>query len=615
MLMGRILLPVERVDSSMQMPRASMHASSPRNTQDDPQPHTSPQATVQQKNPVAQHQTGPPPPPRRTASVLSGSSNATMAKFNTHTFECALLESKVWIRKICFERAFEPLVSLEETGESFPAKHVHASAVALRYRVTKLDSQTKSESAVPCGDSFHIRLFSDTDNVHFAPMHVAEQADDCGLHTAYVLLPPWRGLFSIDLRLVHVAGEGMTDPTPALEARLKHPAGVMGDLELSVAGPVFFNIAPDFAGLLMVDNPARLPAQAQLCSGTSDLLDRHGWWLPAHDAAYALFRPHHMDWVPASGCKTNFYNGFLAKDMLATRARDRPIALIGESVMQHVHYQILQHADADNMDWSHIGEYYFGDMVRTPLYAKYSRDSVPGLAPNTVSHGLAVLEATWVGSQDMLWKDVPVRTPIIAIISGANDMMRSTMAKWRAGVETFLQHLEGWDGTLVWISSPIRVYKCGGSPGQYECFDGDRKEICRTPLNPENPQRVFKPHPDGLLTPTGQPVGTYDWEPKRSGHWAPVMRLFNTYDRMRAANDIARELLQKMRPYPRSRFIDMGTLSDALSPDFCCDGVHWCGPDEYFKHAAVGRWHPTCFLTNVIANSLLNLVDQILPRP
>eukprot|EP00899_Mesostigma_viride_P023061 jgi/Mesvir1/393/Mv11284-RA.2 len=565
-------------------------------------------------------------------------------------FACEDVTSRLWKRRLCFE-------PVAPYGPPCPPGDVNCiGELVIRMFVRKQVIPESGQAPPPdqwengCGDSYRARFTSVNEDTWFASLNVIE-GEACGSAYEIVFQPPaHRGKYKMELRLIHVDGEGMLDPSRNLswsegilwtETRYQGPT--VYNLRLLPHGTLEIEVA-DFAHSLASHggiNSDHHGLKPQCTSG-----DHRGRWTLADDLRYPPFEGEPFQWLPYD-CRYRMYTTTAIRGCLQ-RKPNMHVMMVGESILQEM-YQITQR---------HLN----GTQLRaTEAYANYywplSHEDHPEDDPRPfhnqirfrMRHGLGVINPVM---KDLAaqWREGHLHRPsVLVMLCAHNDMMRRSMEEYISNLNELISIIRDdaqHEGRIIWVTAPARLYKVSGSPGECRCPGGKSKDcgpmgedphcwcVCNE-MGSWTRERVVTGgsfvEPEGWLLqdpemPSGMSVreermqpfptgtGLLSWE--NPGVWDDRQRrdisralplVHNTYPRVKWANRKAVEMLKAAFP-GRVDVLDFEALTEALTPDYCIDGIHWGCRHDYLLERVNMPWHCRNLGSATLSNMLVNML-------
>jgi hypothetical protein len=456
------------------------------------------------------------------------------------------------------------------------------------------DASSRRDAALPCAT--HRTL---------AGARLSEPL--CGVHALRFVVPPDAPSYEPDVWVVHVDGEGMTDPT---EPRL-FPLNLLD----KQGGPRLFNVrALGFPGRLRVaagylrrggpwdayeahsaadadadDGGAGAAARAQL--PVCDSGEAPGRWVVTH-ALYPAVPGEPLAWAPY-GCRWPHVSGPRLAACVAQLGR---VKFMGESTMGQLYETMLMHANTSSFMWpTRLPEHPQRLMAMTDrMRARGLHDEYHGLATMLDGEGKED-KGGGAAAELRAWKP-----HVVVHLQTANDAARDTFARFRERLAEYLRRVvalreEKPDvaSTVLWITAPVRHYKAGNGPGSAACPEGTLAS-CRASDAGTAYMHV------------GDQVA---WK----SHVAAPPLFYGTLDRRRAFN--AHAVATVRAALPHVRVVDFEAMTEALPSDICLDGEHWgCtfqGWQNRHREPFQCRSLAHLTLANVVANVMCgDLLDE-----
>eukprot|EP00899_Mesostigma_viride_P023016 jgi/Mesvir1/389/Mv11281-RA.1 len=396
-----------------------------------------------------------------------------------------------------------------------------------------------------CGDSFRARFFTAHDEIWFASLLVdqggffsasasllsspqGDGGDDaggtgganddgnrgasgsggssstggghCSHRYEIIFQPPMQAAeYRMEMRLLHVDGEGMADPhgiewgaAVAWQERGYNGQTVYnlrfvanGTLQVRPSSHESTGRHADHHGLGRRRDRGHLdraplsslsPADRHLVLPQCTSGDHRGRWTLADDLRYPPFEGEPFQWLPYD-CRYRMYTTDAIRGCLL-RKPDMRVYLLGESIL-HDMYSLLQlHLNGTkervNDVWSNYywPRYHSGwdDIDPRPFHNRFR---------HTMVHGLGILlGALRAAVQEWAHSDEGPPS-VLVLLSAHNDMMRRSREEYEANVRTVVTILKDeaqFKGRIIWVIAPIRLYKLPGVPGECRCPGGKSDE-------------------------------------------------------------------------------------------------------------------------------------------
>eukprot|EP00899_Mesostigma_viride_P012993 jgi/Mesvir1/21695/Mv04115-RA.1 len=571
--------------------------------------------------------------------------------FVHHDFACHEVNANQWTRRICFGKLLR--LDAEKDPEAPEVSRTSSSLQRLgllRLAVT-IDTTGRSGPRSPkakCGDTIRARFVSDEGLVWFAS--VMEKQSTCRSYELVFEPPPHPGNYWLEFRLIHINGEGMLDPDPEIDW---HAHVLAGNSDSGLRGPSLYNLRIRITGRLQVleakpdrqrlkePSPCRVmqaPPPAPRCTRG----DHRGRWTGVDDPLYPPFEGEPIHWLPY-GCRYRVHTTESLRQCLQPQEKAPRIWFVGESIMQHIFLLLMGMLEGDyEGKKTNSGLYYW------PPYHKMESEINLGPDPRLRvlhHHGLGIILPA-LKEEMGLWKLSPSHIPsALVFLSAHNDMMRRSMALYTQHLSELISMLKGADyrGQIIWVTSPTRLYKSiGGQPGECSCPGGRSRKCGRESSDPnclcqcgmrdhwveekmettwDAPLTKVIDYPwfltragiehrgaggahaggrlswDGLKKPVGEVVG----------HSAHMPLVHNTYARIKWANEKAVAMMKEAFP-GRIHIVDFAALTDALTPDYCFDGLHWSCERLHVFERMHAPWHCRNLANIVVTNILANVL-------
>ena len=524
--------------------------------------------------------------PAPIPAVVEGDDSDGPAWQVTSSLECGRIVSKPqhWSRKVCVK-----LIQPTPTGTT--SQPPLPPTVQLQVDIEKTDLESKAKKRV-CGDSLRAILYCDTARV--APFLYEEIPGKCGVHTMHLTVPPGTCDYKLELRVVHVEGEGMEEPP----FPMPFPTNIGGNESLRYIGPLVVNADAGIPGTLNVrPNVAALSKfryhALPQCKNTVG-----GYWVRPANLDLAPFFPHAWEWR-GHDCRYELYTSIRLRKCLQTGRRT---LFMGESTLEAVKDAFFKHyrCDASCSQWPevvHSGE---------TTVDKFAKWTITGSC-----HGLDEClrrDQPWPELANTQKGEFP---NVFVVGEGANDMMRDTFDSWRANLREFSDRLEkaNWRGKLVWVTAPTRNYKSTGAEMQCSCHGSERQRqpqcLCGSLQGVLGQMRESH---KGLFASV-EPRTKLDEPVYHMVHEVTMPRFFNTFERTREANRIAIEHFRNTLPEDRFIFVDMHAITEALDAMYCIDGVHYhCDKRDFVDRKMLASMPCRGLGNAVAANALANAI-------
>ena len=387
------------------------------------------------------------------------------------------------------------------------------------------------------------------------------------MHELRFVVPPDSAWYEADVWVVHVDGEGLTDPT---EPRL-FPLNLLD----RQGGPRLFNArALNFTGRLRVapaylrrggawdafqahaaadaeeeDGGAAAAAREQL--PVCDSGEAPGRWVVSH-ALYPAVPGEPLAWAPY-GCRWRPVTGARLASCLAQLGR---VKFLGESTAGQLYETLLVHANTSSFSWpTRMPEEPRRRMAMTDLMrARNLHDEFHGLATMLDGEG-AEDKGGGAVAELRNWKPA-----VVIHLQTANDSARDTFARFRERLAEYLRRLlelrkekPEVAATVLWITAPVRHYKAGNGPGSAACPEGTLAS-CRA---------------SDAGTAYTHVGGEVAWK----SHVAAPPLFYGTLDRRMSFN--AHAVATVREALPHVRVVDWEAMTAPLPSDLCLDGEHW----------------------------------------
>ncbi len=514
---------------------------------------------------------------------------------------CGYANATGWTRRVCFH-------TLEQ-------RHQVPTATSLDFRLRlTVELATNGTWANACGDTLRVRFLSR--HALVAPPGALARELACGRYAVALRLPPpgrQAASYIAEVRVVHINGEGMTDPP---EPRLA-PRNLVTDQD----GPVVWNLAARVPGALVVPALPESPDDSTWEDDGGDGFQsaNSAWWPDAQTDTSALavrgrrvlppctrgdhagawrvhtwmYGDHPGDpfvWRPFE-CRYSRVAGLQLDACL--RGLGGRVHFFGESTARQLSELMALHAATAEHYWPRAFV-----TAESPTHEAIKADTY---------HGMSTLLERALPELHALRGASPAPSAYV-FLQGANDAARDSLAAFHARLEQFLTQLH--DGMrngsiptptrgVFWITAPVRHYKSGAGPGQVSCPDG-------------GPASCVQSYPGHAFGPDGEILWT-------QYHGDRAHRLFGTLPRRRALNARAVARFSALFPEPAGHVVDFEALSAALPSDYCFDGEHWASVYDVWRHRKGGTYQgrsmATAELGNVLANVLCAGVKPAPPRP